>query len=256
MPKDHGGSVSTHPVRFISGLEPVKLFPNVIRFSQGSITDFDGNNRYDFIGNSDVDLTTNGLWGLDTGTVSDGSGIYFYVITDGTDTGIMASKSTTQGGVVYPSGFSFVRKLQFGFIYNSAWGGIPYFFCAHWPTPFMRFTSAESTAAWCALSAGDQTSWTDIDLSPWLPDNARMALVQLELRYSGTGGDASTYVRSDSSVGASTGLLVGTIGPANTRNASPQWIRVTSSLKFQYKNNAAPARLYVYVLGYQIDDPV
>jgi hypothetical protein len=249
--------MSTHPVRLITGFDPVKISTNLIRFMEGSVSEFYGTERFDSVAPLDVDLSTTGLNALDTGTLVDGDGVYFYLVSNGSGSfGILASKQVIAGSVTYPSGYTFQRKLNFGFIYKSVWDGIPYFHATGFSSPFVRLTSAESTGTWCALSAGIATSWTNVDLSDWVPDNARVALIQCEVRYSGLGGDASSYIRSDSSVGQNTGLLVGTVGPANTRNACSQIIRVTSARKFQYQNNAASAKLYVYVLGYYMSDPV
>lgn len=245
--------MTTESVRGIFGCEPEKISTNVISFNPGSICEYYGGARYDFTGNSSLDLSNNGLGGLDTGAPMDGDGIYIYCINNTVNSsfGFIASKAIAEGDVIYPTGYSFVRKLPVGFIYNSGWDGIPDFHLTHWPMPEIRMTSSETSGLWCALANGNASDWTAVDLSSWIPDNARMAHIQTRLTYT-SGSSASAYIRSDGF--QTTGRIVGSVSSIAPYAEGERKIRTTSARQIYYK--ASPGiKLNIYVLGFSQTDP-
>jgi hypothetical protein len=249
-------STTTEPIRLLFGLEPNKLSTNVIRMNPGSIGEYYGNDRLDFSTTTDIDLTTNGLNGLDTGSLSNGDGVYIYVIYNYStgNQGFIASQSIISSGVNLPSGYVIYRKMPFGFIYNAAnWDGIPAFHLTNWPSPTVRFTDAESSGAWNALAAGSATTWTDVDLTPWVPDNARMVTLNIQIRYQSDGSTSSAYIRSATS--QTTGVLVGSVDSSSHYINQTIDIRTTSVRRIQYQNVGSGARVYIYVLGYSNTEP-
>lgn len=240
--------------RALYGLEPDKFSRNVLNINPGHAFDFYGKTLYDFPRECQVDLDRQGLWGFDSGTPSDGDGIYLYLVADAAsgDYGLIATKSIFQGGVVCPSGYSVQRKLPWGVIYRNAWDGIPNFHLTHWPMPAIRFTDAEYAAPWMPLGGVSTANWTDIDLSGYIPDNARLADIAAEVRYNG-GRAGSAYLRSHGA--QSTGLLVGSGSPTCALPGMKQMsIRVDSKRHIQYRTTG-DALLYLMVLGYSMTEP-
>lgn len=239
-------------VRQLFGCEPDKFSTNVLNINPGSVRDFYGNREAAFPVEKKVDLTRNGLWGLDTGTPQTGNLFLYVLLNPATEEiGLMASQSTFMSGVVVPSGFQIERKLPWGVVYNAAWDGIPDFHLTHWPMPMITLTGAEDSGKWRAITQAAAPDWLDVDLSPWVPDNARFAHMDFECRYlSGSAG--SCYVRS---YGAQTvGRLVGSVFPAAPSVSHPIALRLTSDRKFQFKTTG-DAKLTCYVLGYSMTEP-
>lgn len=239
-------------IRGLAGCEPEKLSTNVFRMGKGYIFDSSGTTGFEFPNYTDVDLTTQGLNGLDVAGGPQNGDLFIYLISDGLGSfGFLASAEKFAGDVTLPVGFAIQRKLPFGVVYASSRDGIPNYHLAHWPRPFVTLTDAESTSAFCALAAGSDTSWTDVDLTAWMPDNARLAYLSVQTRY--LSGTASAYIRSHS--GQTTGILVGSVSASSAYQNNTQFIRVTSERKIQYKLNASGGRLYIYVHGYCMTEP-
>lgn len=236
-------------IRQLSGLEPGKLSTNSIVIQPGSLTGWDGA-LYERSTAAYVDLTINGATGLDTGSVSAGD-LFLYAIHDATSWCFIASKAKAAGDVVVPAGYTLIRKLPWGVIYNPAWDGLPNHHVAHWPSPMITLTDSETSGAWCALSLGTATTWTDIDLSPWIPDNARIAYISCQTKYLSATGSA--YIRSYS--GQPTGMLIGSVAANSVFQTNTQLIRISSTRKLQYQLNSPGIRLSIYVLGYCQTEP-
>lgn len=235
--------------RNLNGLEPDKLSSNCLRILDGSFYDSVNNACVSFTTRNEINLNNTGLLGLDTGSPSNGE-LYVYIVSNGSDYSFVASKEKFQSDVVCPVGFSVVRKLPWGVMYNTAWGGIPNFHLTHWPRPMLTLTDSEATSKWAALGAGNATEWTTVDLSKWVPDNARLVHITCQVR--GTSGAGSAYLRSHG--GQEIGQLVGSVG-AGGYNTQTVMIRVDSLRRLQYRVNSSNVQLYIYVLGYSMSEP-
>lgn len=243
------------PVRYLSGMEPEKFSTNKLNINPGSVAEFYGNALFHFPQETQINLQASGMWGIDKGYVVDGQDLYVYVISNAAtgQFGLMASQSIFQGGVVLPTGFTVARKLPWGVMYRAEWDGIPNFHLTNWPMPDIRFTDSEYSQTWSALSAGTAAEWTLVDLSRWVPDNARMAYIQVETRWLPNQPAGSSFIRSYA--GQPSGLLVGSVNPGmQFSNGGSLKIRVDSTRKMEYK--ATPgAALYIRVLGYSMTEP-
>ena len=245
--------MAANPLRHISGMEIGKYSSTQFEIRPGSITTPTGDARYDFTTANYVNLASTGAWGMDTGSPANGDGIYLYLIDNGSTPAIIASKSIIIGGVTAPSGYTVKRKLPFGIIYNSNWGGIPDFHLSSWPHgSFIRLTGAEYSSKWMPISGAASVAWKDINLSHLMPDNARLAYVMVQKRYvSGKAG--SGYLRTYSE--QSTGLLVGSATVGSPQPGQLQIpIRVTSTRKIQYKTTGN-VLMYLQFIGYSMTEP-
>lgn len=240
----------------ISGLQPDKISTNVLRLYEGQVSHWDGSleailsplNHYD------INMATVGAGGLDEGSPVSGYDYFPYILSRQSDGafGAVLSHHKYLGDVVAPSGWSVIRKLRFGFSYNTSWDGIPNFHVAHWPHPTIRYTDAEYSSLWMPLNGGTASSFTAVDLSPYLPDNARMAHILAEVRYN-SGSAGSGYLRSYN--GQSTGILIGSASPGSPFPGQVYLpIRVDSLRHLEYKCTGNVA-MYIQVLGYDMTEP-
>lgn len=243
------------PVRYLSGLEPDKFSTNKLNINPGSVAEFYGNAMFNFPFEKQINLATIGLWGIDKHPIVNGGDLYIYVIWNHTtnDYALMASQSTFQGGVVLPAGYEVARKLPWGVVYRTEWDGIPNFHLTNWPMPDIRFTDSEYSQTWSALASGTAPDWTIVDLSRWVPDNARMAYIQVETRWVPGQPAGSSYIRSYA--GQASGLLVGSVNPGmQFSNGGSLKIRIDSTRKMEYKSTPGAA-IYIRVLGYSMTEP-
>lgn len=239
--------------RTLFGLEPDKYTTNRLNINAGNLTDFYGDISMDFPQETQIDLTKAGLYGIDKLPVVSGE-LYVYCIRNADGVyGLLASQSRFEGGVVCPAGFIVQRKLPWGVMYNPSWGGIPNFHLTHWPLPQINFTDAEATALWTALPYAKSPTWADVDLSPWLPDNARLAYIICDSRYENGFTAGSSYIRSHG--GQLTGQLVGSVSPGIPYQIVPMAIRVDSVRKMQYMTSGTGCRLIIRVTGYSMTEP-
>lgn len=239
-------------IRALFGLEPDKLSTNVLRISPGVCYDSYGRFQFEFPVGGDIDLTNIGLWGMDK-AIQPGD-LYVYVVRNSSGVyGMMASQEKFAGDVMPPAGFHVYRKLPFGVVYNPLWDGIPNFHIAGWPRPDIRLTDSEYAPKWSALSNAGSAEWVNVECAPWMPDNARVALLMLESRYLAGGTAGSSYVRSHG--GQASGLLVGSVSPGSPFQFMCVPLRVDSLRRFQYRVTGTGCRFYASVLGYSMTEP-
>lgn len=238
--------------RNLAGMDPEKLSTNVLRIQPGSCAKSDGSSLASISGNVDINMAVVGVNGIDVGAPVDGLDYFPYMIQNDT-TGALAgvlSNSKFYNTVVVPAGYTMFRKLPFGFRYSLAsWDGIPNFHLSFWPKPFIRFTDAQEAIEWRALLNGANAGFTDVDLSPWIPDNARIAYILTRVS---SGGAVAGYGKIRTV--ANNGLAVGGSTPGGVDTYCSMWIRVTSALKIQYAITN-DARLSIFVMGYGMTEP-
>ncbi len=245
-------SPTTPMLLALSGMEPDKYSINILLINPGWCASMDGNSFAQLTSVLTLDMSHNGLNGLDTSVPEDGGGYFVYIVKNEStgEVGAVISNSIIYGAVVVPAGFTMYRKLRFGFVYNSHRDGIPDFHLANWPMPTIRLTGAETTGSYCVLSSGSSSSFSNVSLAGFIPDNARMAYVQCITTSSGTAGSA--YLRSDG--GQTTGVIVGSSTPSDVGDRMCITMRVTSDIQLQYKT-VGGAKLSLYVLGYDMTEP-
>jgi len=245
-------SPTTPMLLALSGFEPDKLSTNELLINPGWCASSDGNAFAQLTSILTLDMTRNGLNGLDTSVPENGGGYFVYIVKNEStgEVGAVISNSIIYGGVVVPAGFTLYRKLRFGFVYSTSRDGIPDFHLSAWPMPIIRLTGAETSGAYCVLNNGVSSGFSDVSLSGFIPDNARMAYVQCITSASGTAGSA--YLRSFG--GQATGLIVGSAAPNDLQDRLCLTMRVSSDIKLQYKTIGG-ARLSIYVLGYEMTEP-
>ncbi len=140
-------SPTTPMLLALSGFEPDKLSTNILLINPGWCANSNGNSFAQLTTILYLDMTKNGLNGLDQGNPISGTGYFVYIIKNEStgEVGAVISASIIYSGVVVPSGFTIYRKLRFGFVYDTNRDGIPDFHLSAWPMPIIRLTDAETT---------------------------------------------------------------------------------------------------------------
>ena len=252
-----GLALIDNPYRLLFGLEPEKLSGTELNLQAGAAADQYGTEVLRSTSALTINLATNGALGLDTGTITSGEDYYVYLLKTTADGSLSAlvSTSISYGGVTVPSGYTMHRKLPWGFIYNttSGWGvtnGIPDFHLTHWPKPLTTFTAFQFASPFLALTAGTSTTFASVDLTPWLPDNARLARIACRVNYSSGAGKA--YVRTYGT--QSTGIEVGRPTAASDVRLFMFDMRTTSTRLMSYKVDSG-VTLDIGVMGYSQTEP-
>ncbi len=236
--------------RVLFGLEPEVLNSTSLALHAGHCADGGGREIMTIRRRHKIDLTKNGLNGLDKGRPRVGQGYYIYVVeTRSGEVGAVVSASRFVSEFAKGRKYSLVRKLPWGFVYQK--DGIPPMHLSNWPKPFTRFTMAESTPKWRVLRRGRSSAWTPVDVSKFVPDNARMAYLQIEVTHKGRRGKSAAYVRVIG--GQREGLRVARVSKGQT-NILTLHQRITSKGIFYYRVDRG-AEVNIHVLGYSNTEP-
>lgn len=216
--------------RLLFGCEPERLSNTELKILPGSCADASNNGVFenDYI---TIDLTVNGLNGLDTGSVVDGTSYSVYLVQNPTtgDVGAVVSESITYGGVTLPSGYTRFRKLPWGFVYQS---GILPFHLSGWPLPYSNYTFSGDVVDYRVLNAGSSAAATAVSAASLVPDQARFVTFTAVVTGSGTARIGSNGICAQPVV-----------------NGGVYSVRVTSGRNVYYKTTGS-ALLSLYVLGY------
>jgi hypothetical protein len=234
----------------IHGFRSNRLDGNILRISRGVCASADGSLVVETSADIDIDITTTGVNGLDTGSAVEGRDYFPYLIQNDTTAELagVLSASIIYGGVVVPAGWSIFRKLRFGFCYNSSWGGIPAFHLDHGNCVLL---TGEDSAPWRIGSPNMQnTSWATLDLATLMPDNARVAKVSALVSAVGSAGSAYLATPAFDTYGR----FCGSKSPGETSISPVVFdIRVASDRTLKYKTTGG-ARLNLYLHGYAMTE--
>lgn len=185
-----------------------------------------------------VDISTNGLNGLDTGTEAPNLHYFLYSISDGTTTGLILSlvNESVTGSITVPAGYIYKRQLTFA-VTNDGSSNFRPWYCASWGTArptirinvSMSFANTISTIAGGntnVLSNGTATTEATVSCSSIVPPIARIASLSW---ISNPVGSLLGYVKdpvSGSVIGITSfgtaGVNVGGVIPNFSLNSSQQ----------------------------------
>lgn len=240
--------------RMLAGYDPERVTGTVLRLRAGIAADAVGTGFLRSRVELEIDITRVGPNGLDRGAAIDGEDYFVYLISEeatGRVAGLISS-SIVYGGVSVPQGYRLGRKLPFGFVYSSGWGGIPAFHVSYWPSrPKIEITEAEDSEVWAAKIGSASEAWADVDFSGLVPDNARIVIARFEVSHHAS-GVGSAFVRSVTS--QTIGRRVGSSVVGGAPHVETFSIRITSDRKLQAR--ATPGtKLRIFVVGYDMTEP-
>lgn len=232
-------------IGYLAGCQPEKQSLDLLKIRPGSFADTSGN-IHEVLQNFFINLNSVGCGGLDVGPATPGDYFVYAIRDEDGYLSFILSHSIIYGGVILPDGWTMLRKLPWGFVYNSSWGGIPNFHLSYWPLPKTLYTDFEKNTKWMCLNGGVATDWTTIDLKPWMPDNARV--VHLAIKGQHISAGASAYLRTyDAQV---TGEEILSIANNSVYQFNKTDIRVMSDRTIQYRWNDSGGKLWLSVKGY------
>lgn len=244
------GSHGCRDMRLLSGLEPEVIDGKTIGLHAGSFADSSGCRVVSVPRMLRIDLEKVGLNGLDEGSPRPGDQYFIYMIgtADG-EVGAIVSKQIAASTFNASRRYPIVRKLPWGFVYTRH--GVPAMHLSGWPKPFTRYTDAASTPDWSVLQSGASAQWATVDTARFVPDNARMAYLLIEVRSTGGANPAGGYIRVVGTQGE--GLMVGRVAHGSS-NVMTLHQRVTSRGALFYRVDPG-AVMNIYVLGYSNTEP-
>ena len=236
--------MTIHPLMMINGLVPDRLGPTILRISRGSCAAAGpGNEGYDQTGTLDVNIANVGYLGRDVAAApTDGTDWFIYLLKkgDGTNSAIL-SRSLTYNGVAWPNPTDVpIRKLPWGIIYDvKKYGGFPEYHISHWPMPFTRITAPKPV-----ITNVKAAAYTQFSLASFMPDNARLAYLQLQVKGVGTAGQAFISPQTNDLFSINAGMAI-----PNFTNTQTVHIRPNSDRLMWYKTTGG-AQLTIMFLGY------
>jgi len=212
---------------------------SVVYLRDGVVGSDDGDEIMEIPSTITVDITNSGLNGLDTGSVSNDTWYYLYVISNYTTVAGLFSLSASNPTM--PSGYVKKRAVSKLRYYTAAF---PY---------FRQYNNYVNIAQnYTVLSAGSATSRTQINLSNYVPDEAFSADIRWRLESTGSDIEASR-----------TGYVEGLSGTTN------QWAYMgndeTATTVYLYRQEChfelpmyytSPTRLYYYHSGSGADSTI
>ena len=242
-------------IRFLAGFEPSQVTGTTLQLRPGTAANSSGSEVIAKTDVTNINIAAVGALGRDTSAALAENEDWFVYLIKNDSTGALSavlSKAISYGSVAVPSGYTMFRKLPFGFVYRSVWGGIPEFHCAHWPSPMISYTDFQSNGNFTALNQGAAKAWSPVSVGAFVPDNARFVWFEAEVFYGSSAGSA--YL-TESPGTELTGMFVGSSTPAATLRALrtvPH--RINSARQIFYKVTGG-ARLSLRVRAYCMTEP-
>lgn len=187
-----------------------------------------------------VDITQSGVNGLDTGSETISAWYYVWLIRNPATGNVAGLLSTSHADPTLPNGYT--QKRRIGSIRNDLNGNfLDFFQSADGASKIYRYRDAQVSGV---LSGGNATSFTDVDLSAFVPPTSRYVFLNLdtvnsaavgitELRENGTTGNYS--VKS----------------AVYERGSMSCFISTDTNQIIEYKVNDAAASASIEVEGYK-----
>lgn len=251
------GGAQVFGSNFISGLFPEQQTLSKIRFYNGAIANGQTTPTSIIQMNAnflDCDMTTNGINGLDTGSLANNTSYYFYLLrnTANTATGVLASTSQTYSGLTYPSGYSIssVAQIPFAAVYRTTVGFTD--FRVHgWPSMSPEIHYYDWDVGSSVLSSGTATTLTAVNLytgsNAWVPSSARRALIEYVLTSTGSAVDLNFHLDTGST---NTQYIDSVPATSGFKVSGERWVTLTSSGNFDYKLSGTGANVTLRCVGY------
>lgn len=200
-----------------------------------------------------INLGSAGINGLDTGTETNDTWYYVYLIGDSTGTNSPAGlfstvNEATTGEVTLPTGYDVKRQLPLA-IRNNGSGDIIPFTCPQLGTVLYletatHYAGTNVTGELNVLSSGTSSTYTGLSLSTYVPPIAQLAY----MNFYGASGSVGLQVRP-------TGITSDYIqlrADASGTYTSQVWLPTSTSQSIDYKRTWGGGTGYLDVIGYQV----
>lgn len=189
-------ALNAFDTEFVQGLKAQYVSATTLRITPGKCRSDD--DTFDMVlgSNRDAVITSSGAGGLDTGSEASSTPYYLWLIYNPTTTTYAALLSLSATSPTMPSGYT--KKRLVGFSFNNSSSNLHDFkMVGDGRIRYVQYNEHRQNECQL-LSAGTATSWTNVDCSDLVPENA--VSVNLLCQSYGEG-----YLRPDNFTGASTG---------------------------------------------------
>lgn len=194
-----------------------------------------------------LDISTSGANGLDTGSHGEDLWYAIFIIADTTGASSVASLcSLSATAPTLPGTYDMFRRI--GWMYNKANLGSP-----NLASAVTSSRSRDRFYIWGedhpynrALFGGSATTYTNVDLSQWVPPTSTLAYLQVSHNTTGSGGFVS--LRPDGASARSYRVFAGDAG--STHVSSTFHLDTDSSQVIEYQNETSGEETTIWVLGY------
>lgn len=242
---------------FIKGLDLSYVSANVLQISAGSCIDNTSVDQMVLSSSQNVTITSSGVNGLDTGSVTNNTWYYIWLIkksSDGTVSGLISLSDTSP---TMPSGYDRKRLL------GAAKYGTATFLIFHQETTGnLREFIYDAKQNVLSSGAATANTWTDVNCSAFVPTSifSRWALLNLQTYINTAPGSSSTSLRasirkngSSSTNGSLSTFFRGTTSQVNGDSGIVGWVPTDSSGIVEYLRNTSDSLVFIDVVGYRME---
>ena len=230
---------------YISGYKAIWTTNNQVTIEPGKAGDA-SNILYIILStNLTIDIAVSGTNGLDAGSETSNQWYAVYICSDGTTVfGLLSTNETT------PTGPLFYRRV--GYVMNNSNSDFMKF-VQHWKGRTRRYKWDEAPSEIRPLLNGNATSYTDVDLSPYMPPSSRNALIEMQFE-TGTGGSKSDDLKIKPSGTMFAFLKLSSGVKSSDKIIVPAQISTDSSQIISYHVTASANGVTILVRGF--DDEI
>lgn len=255
---DYAPAPTPYPAGFVGGPPPSWTSAASVTIPAG-LKCRDSGDAFNIVFAADavVDLTASGANGLDTGSESGDKWYYLYALADSTGgnqpAGVLSeTNEAASGSITLPAGYDKKAQLPIAFRNDAAGDLIACVVGSGWPgRPEILYnvgfseSTTPTTGTTQVLSAGTQTTYTDISLASFAPPISRQAMLR---------GYCSNYRGWLRQKGAThVGQMVGNSISTGALHFERVDVPTDASQAVQYKAGPS-ATMYVDVLGYVVTE--
>lgn len=231
-------------LKYVNGLKLSRVNNSTISVTAGQCRNSTNVNDIALSSNVNVNLSNNGAAGLDQGSKAANTFYAVFAIDDSSKNNPgSALASTSATDPILPLGYDMVRRI--GWIRTNGAGDILRFF--HTGNGSTRRMTYDDTLV-AVLTAGNATTFTDVDCSAIIPSTAVATTLQVSFTPA-TAGTNQLKLRPNGSI--STPGIVQANGTVNSVASLAQlWVPVVSSV-FEYSVTNASDAATISVLSYE-----
>ena len=235
------------PPGYIDGGNLIYNTTSTVDISVGSVRDVD--DTFDIIWTSPLtaDITVSGANGLDTGSEAASTWYSVWAIaksSDGTAASLLSVSATSP---TMPSGYD--KKRRLGWVKNTAASNFLPFLAVLMGGRSRVYQWDINSSVPEVLSAGTATSFTNIDLSGFIPATSRYA--HLQIGRITTNSTQFTAFRTDGSTSDGELTMIRPKMTATTTFRMQTQIITSSSQIIEYEHSSSSGSTSVWVRGYQ-----
>ena len=251
------GQLRNNRVGYITGCVPSSPSPggNTVTVTTGQFLADDNVTLVTVASSLTIDVTASGANGLDTGAASN-TRYYPWIIYNPTTNTVAGLLSLSQTSPTLPSGFTVKRQLRGVAFQRVSSAFLPQVVATGWPErPFVVYNlnidigGAGTKGATNVVNNGNQTSYTDVVLSGFVPPTSRLVVLGMNVAFTG-GSNLSVRPKGQSN----TGFQIGTATASSLAGAVTPPIPTDSAQTVQYAVTTGSAQVDIDVVGYIVTE--